>query len=357
MALSPVEVLPVVLLTGAGFTKNFGGYLASEMLNEIRNKASALLRNWIDNRTPSNFEGLYDEALKSGDKQLVEDMNVAVRNSFKGMDAQIRDRIKRGPYDNAIRNPPNVFGQFISQFAGEQHESRSFWFTLNQDLFVERAWNSGSRKINIRIPGLENGNWFAYRNREYDTFSDELRVRLPENPVAEFKEDGRRNPFDGAVNFIYIKLHGSVNWQSHDGGDCLVIGTRKSEQAKNEPILDQYFDVFEKVLCRTDCTLLVIGYSFGDAHINEVICKAIVHSGIKVFVSNYMRCEKLKVVLQDVLLPDDTKVDLGTQSAGEAILSATDYVEPQPITDFYVDQYEVTGTGKELLHRLEVLNY
>ena len=354
--MSRIEVLPVVLLTGAGFTKNFGGYLASEMLDEMRNQASALLKNWIDKHTPSDFEALYDEALKSGDKQLVEDMNAAVRSSFGRMDDQIRDQLKRGPYAD-IRNPPFVFGEFISKFAGDRSQSRSFWFTLNQDLFVERAWNSGSRQINIRIPGLENGNWFGPRVGGYEIFGDELRERLPENRVAEFQFDGRKNPFDGVFNFIYIKLHGSVNWQSHDGGDCLVIGTRKSEQIKNEPILDQYFDTFEKVLCRPDCRLLVIGYGFGDAHINEVICKGIADSGIKVFVSNCMKYEKLKETLQDVSLPGDSKVDLGTQSAGEVILSATDYVESQPLTDFYDDQYGVTGTGKELLHRLEVLNY
>ncbi len=354
--MSLIEVLPVVLLTGAGFTRNFGGYLASEMLTEIRNEASESLKKWIDKK-PLNFEALYDAALESGEPGLVKDMDAAVRSSFKSMDDRIRDQIKRGPSDNGIRNPPTVFGQFMSQFAGEQHQSRSFWFTLNQDLFVERAWNSGSRQINIRIPGLTNGNWFRPQAREYDIFGDELRERLPENQVTEFKFDGRKNPFDGVFNFIYIKLHGSVNWQSHDGGDCLVIGTRKSEQVKNEPILDQYFDTFEKVLCRPDCRLLVMGYGFGDAHINEVICKAIVDSGMTVFVSNKMGYEQLREIFQDVSLPEKTKVNLGSQSAGEVILSATHHIETQLVTEFYQDQYGVTGTGRKLLKKLEVLNY
>ena len=62
--MSLIEVLPVVLLTGAGFTKNFGGYLASEMLTEIRNEASESLTKWIDKK-PLNFEALYDAALGS----------------------------------------------------------------------------------------------------------------------------------------------------------------------------------------------------------------------------------------------------------------------------------------------------
>lgn len=354
--MSLIKVLPVVLLTGAGFTKNFGGYLARDMLTKIRNHGSESLKRWIDKRTPSDFEASYDEALKSGDDTLVRDMNDAVRDSFQDMDAEIRDRIKNGPYDSTIRNPPSVFGGFISKFAGDQSQSRSFWFTLNQDLFVERAWNSGSRQINIRIPGLENGYWFRPQVREYDIFSDELRERLPENRVEEFEFAGRKNPFDGVFNFIYIKLHGSVNWQSHDGGDCLVIGTRKSEQIKKEPILGQYFDVFEKVLCRPDCRLLVIGYGFGDVHINEVICKAIVDFRIKVFVSNCMLYEELRRVLKDALLPDDTKVNLGSRSAGDVILPATS-VETQTVTELYQDQHGITNAGSQLLRTLGVLNY
>ena len=359
----PIEILPVVLLTGAGFTKNFGGYLASEMLTAIRNEASTELRDWIDARTPRNFEALYDEMLNSGDGQLVARMNSTVRNVFHRMDDEIRDHLNRGPYSSSIRNPPNVFGKFISNFAGDQHQSRAFWFTLNQDLFVERAWNPGSRQINIRLPGLENGNWFHHRNRVHDIFSDELRERLPQEPVDEFKPDGQRDPFDGRTNFVYIKLHGSVNWESHDGRDCLVIGTRKSEQIKNEPILTQYFEVFRKVLCRQDCRLFVIGYRFGDAHINEVICKAVSDFGLKVFVSNYMQYEELRDVLEAAPLPDETDavqpldVDLGNQSAGQTILSSIEYVEPEPVTKFYDDQYGMTQTGTNLLHRLRVLNY
>jgi len=223
-------------------------------------------------------------------------------------------------------------------------------------LFVERSWNSGGQRINIKIPGLKNGHWFTPRAGGYDIFGDELRERLPGNRVAGFDLDGRKDPFDGVFNFIYIKLHGSVNWQSHEGGDCLVIGTRKSEQIKNEPILGQYFDAFKKTLYRPDCRLLVIGYGFGDAHINEVICKAIVDFRIKVFVSNCMRYEKLRENLQDVSLPENTKVNLGSRSAGEVILSATS-VERKPVTNFYYDKGGLTNAGRQLLKKLGVRNY
>ena len=75
-----------------------------------------------------------------------------------------------------------------------------------------------------------------------------------------------------------------------------------------------------------------------------------------VFVSNRMDYEQLREKLNDVSLPENTKVKLGSQPPGDVILSAT-YVETQPVTEFYQDQYGVTGTGRQLLNKLKVLNY
>ncbi len=111
------------------------------------------------------------------------------------------------------------------------------------------------------------------------------------------------------------------------------------------------------MLCRPDCRLLVIGYGFGDAHVNEVICEAIFDSGMKVVVSNRMSYEQLREDLKDVSLPENTKLNLGNQSAREVILSATHYIEKQPITEFYDNRSGVTETGRQLLNKLKVLNY
>jgi len=76
-----------------------------------------------------------------------------------------------------------------------------------------------------------------------------------------------------------------------------------------------------------------------------------------VFVSNKMGYEQLRKNLQDVSLPEKTKVKLGSQFAGDVILSATKDVETQPVTEFYQDQYGVTGTGRQLFKKLRLLNY
>ena len=78
-----------------------------------------------------------------------------------------------------------------------------------------------------------------------------------------------------AANLCLVKLHGSINWRSSsDGGQCLVMGTEKSAQIENEPLLRWYSDLLKRVLYRNRVKLAVVGYVFGDKHINKVISKA-----------------------------------------------------------------------------------
>jgi len=48
--------------------------------------------------------------------------------------------------------------------------------------------------------------------------------------------------------------------------------------------LEFYQDVFERVLQAGDVQLMVIGYGFGDEHINLLIADAVKNAGLKVFV-------------------------------------------------------------------------
>jgi hypothetical protein len=72
----------------------------------------------------------------------------------------------------------------------------------------------------------------------------------------------------------YVKLHGSFNWRSSDGHSRMVIGKNKRGQIASEPLLEFYFNTFEKELSQKYGRLFVIGYSFLDEHINEVIAKS-----------------------------------------------------------------------------------
>jgi hypothetical protein len=64
----------------------------------------------------------------------------------------------------------------------------------------------------------------------------------------------------------------------------LVVGTDKTKQIADFPLLSWYSDIFKAVLFAGDVRLVIVGYGFGDEHINAVIAEAVEKHGLKVFV-------------------------------------------------------------------------
>jgi hypothetical protein len=277
-----------ILLTGAGFTKTFGGYLASEMwaaiLNqpEIRNnpKLRMLL---ISNQ---NFEDVYEEVLESTNYSPYQQQafTAAIRRAYEEMDAVIPDC---APEQYAACR------YFIRLFAdSEDPLTRGFVFTLNQDLFLERYYffNNSDHRTVMKIPGItiDPSLWFSSSAEPPEKFQ----VKLPNsNALADYKKTFQTK---GTGHFMYVKLHGSYGWQSHDGSDALVIGRGKRGRIAKEPVLSWYLELFNEVLHAGDRNLVVIGYGFGDDHINEIIANAIENSGLRLYVICPMEPEEFK---------------------------------------------------------------
>ena len=72
----------------------------------------------------------------------------------------------------------------------------------------------------------------------------------------------------------YFKLHGSTNWRAAPGQPILIMGNQKSGAVDRFPVLRQSHNFFSSALNRANAKLMVIGYSFQDDHINDVIVKA-----------------------------------------------------------------------------------
>ena len=64
----------------------------------------------------------------------------------------------------------------------------------------------------------------------------------------------------------------------------MVIGNKKTGLIDREPYLKWSHAVFGQVLKGPGCELVVIGYGFGDEHINRVIADSIQHHGLKLHV-------------------------------------------------------------------------
>ena len=271
-----------VLLTGAGFTKNFGGYLAREMWELLLNRPEirqskrlhAFLRNELD------YETAYDKVTTSDDYTEEEKsaFTTAIRNAYQQMHKDICQE------DNNVRSF-GVCSYFVAEFQRrlqEQVQKKGFLFTLNQDLFVEKYYltHSSANRGVIKIPGLEHSQWF--NGRLTDELEEKDGVTLPDDDeVAKIKGTF----WDKSVeNFAYIKLHGSLGWIGKDGLERMVIGNEKTVAITQEPLLQWYFSLFKEVLTCQPCNLVVIGYGFRDWHINLVIGHAIEEYGLRLHV-------------------------------------------------------------------------
>ena len=283
-----------ILLTGAGFTKTFGGYLASEMWAEIFNQpeiqSEPKLRESLLFTDNLNYEAVYNQVLESTDYSPNQKraITAAIRRAYEGMDKAIQGSIE--DYRSACR-------YFIRLFAdAENPKTRGYVFTLNQDLFLERFYSipDDYRSV-IRIPSLSHPLWFKFSAEPAVRFEG---VQLPDaETVAHYKELLRT---EGSGQFMYIKLHGSYGWLSKDGSEAMVIGEGKTGRIEKEPLLKWFLSIFEEVLHAGNRNLVVIGYGFGDHHINAILIDAIKDSGLRLHVVCPMEPEAFKAHVKEL---------------------------------------------------------
>jgi hypothetical protein len=267
-----------ILLTGAGFTANFGGILAKEMWSKILNNQRLDQLPEIKKILMGNFdfESVYSEII-NGEK-FSDDEKTAfqkiISESYGAMDETLKQFIHSGYNQYGI--DWRGVSEFLGMFAGSQTEP-GVHFTLNQDLLLERS-------VKIHPLGM------AAAQTQYREYWDSIslgqldpskQIVLPnDSGVAEFIE--KNLPSVGGM--YYIKLHGSQGWLSSTGKAQLVIGANKLEDIQKEPLLAWYFKIFEEALSRKDVSLFVIGYSFRDEHINKLLIDAIQKYGLKLII-------------------------------------------------------------------------
>ena len=275
-----------VLLTGAGFTKNFGTPLASEMWAEIFNHKKIQAQPKIKKLMLDDFdyESIYDSIMMEDSTYTPDErkaINDAVWSAYNYMDTILTEYILNQPHPLEVKNVSDLIYRF-----GEQ-SNKSFIFTLNQDLFFERLYHNMAY-AKLSIPGLKNNpKWFDTNFNE--ALNPSHCCRLPDNKKLNCNKDILSNG-----NFFLIKLHGSYNWKSFDGKIKMVLGRGKTEQIQNEPLLKCYLEIFEKVLSQNQRRLLIVGYSFGDYHINRIISNAVREHGLKIYIISPVSPEEFK---------------------------------------------------------------
>lgn len=284
-----IEILRPVLLTGAGFSKEIGGYLAQEMWAQIFNSPRIspypTLSNILKNDITFDYESIYDKVIYGHD--TTDEERVAFSDALFSAYHVLDDRI-RGLEGNQLPGGGvdlDKLCAFLRQFCGTGN-SRGFFFTLNQDLFIER-WLAGkeelfSEKLQIWIPGIDN----HVSGKGEASLQKEDFLTLPQASTMATHFERNEGNISVYGRFQYLKLHGSWNWRTSNGKRAMAIGHGKSALIEREPLLKWYLETFNHVVTRNECRLLVIGYGFHDPHINDVVVEGVKKHNLKLFVVN-----------------------------------------------------------------------
>src|ERR1700694_3024117 len=215
-----------ILLTGAGFSYNWGGPLASELFSslladtDLDKKTRDLL---FDAHGAEGFEKVLAHLQTSVDPQDQTRHNVLITSVvgiFNGMNQTFMHR--RFEFEDPPQVPYSL-QSFLSRFHA--------LFTLNQDALIELhyapivggSYNWGR----MHLPSMKYFGNFTPSGARQDKFA----VMEP-NPSA-FVLHPTVQP--------YIKLHGSVNWtESSVGQRVLIMGGQKAVSIGRFPILTWY---------------------------------------------------------------------------------------------------------------------
>ena len=263
--------MKTALLLGAGFSKNWGGWLAKEAFEyllgckEIQDDRQLLNMLWQFQN--DGFESVLAALRKESEffpDGKVKDQLQAFQGAVSGMFDEMNDGFSHiTDWDYNLNLTKHFFTRFDQIFS------------LNQDLLLEQHY------MNENVMLLSQG------------FSSWGGAYLPGmKPITPYERNLSKTFLypDQKENFVLkerlqpiIKLHGSSNWASQQGDHLLILGGDKESQLSKFDILNWYFDLFKKSL-NSITRLMIIGYGFQDPHINTALHNAVRDNNLKIFV-------------------------------------------------------------------------
>lgn len=158
--------------------------------------------------------------------------------------------------------------------------SRINVYTTNNDLFNETALDS----LNIHYINGFSGGLKRYFNPAFFNYTYSKRM------------DTSLEKFEPVNNMVYLyKIHGSVNWvedssnansyfnirelteieEDYNGKAMIYPTPLKQNKSLGSPYVDMFRE-FQHKLLEPNSVLFVIGYSFNDEHINDIIYRSLV---------------------------------------------------------------------------------
>lgn len=276
-----------VLLTGAGFSRNWGGLLASEITNQllsaINNGPPIVTAEYYKQLATEtgNYETILQEfqRLHSPDPE-----NAAILECLTYIEEAIRtcffemDRYYEGKSAGINNSAQYNVEVFMAHF--------DYLFTTNQDLLIERLFLNLLHGIIFRRTDkpIRNGTLLPGIRGNINIFHRGLSIQSPRDLLIDILDE----PVDVAresLGFLpYIKLHGSYNWQTVSEGRLMISGGRKDQQINKSTLLKKYFEFFCDTIRRPNTLIIIIGYGFNDTHINNALLEAINNDNIQLFI-------------------------------------------------------------------------
>lgn len=276
-----------ILLTGAGFTHNFGAPLAEGMWNKIFNnnivQANPALKKLLANNL--DFEAVYESVVQREEagSAAKDAMRAVVETAYCEMDTTVRIRIADSANSPSQLESRDLKEELLQRFHPKNPTQYGFIFTLNQDLGIEYLAYRTNLGIDCpAIPGWHQRIGAVLEpNRDFKPVKDRS-LSLFRVPDTASVDAAKRN--FAPDNLWYVKLHGSHDWVDSGGKGLKVLGGMKPEQMAREPLLKWYWEIFKDVLFQKDRRLLVIGYGFRDTHVNRILAEGVKNAGLKIFI-------------------------------------------------------------------------
>src|SRR5262245_36187256 len=264
--------MPHILLLGASFSRNWGGWLADEAFEYLLGcpQVDSGIRDLL---WQHRWQGGFEDALAQLQTDFLQRRNEVRRQNLDKLESAIAQM---------FRDMDKAFAavRHFEFHNSEQYLIRNFFvrfdaiFTLNQDLLMERHYLNG----NIQLSSYRSWNGWQIPGTTplpIDRANETIPNRSADTSKLGIEKN--RQPF--------FKLHGSSNWiDSSSGRPLLVMGGNKPATIKQHRILEWNQEQFREYLSIPDTRLMVIGYSFRDEHINRAISKAVDRGTLRLFV-------------------------------------------------------------------------
>ncbi|WP_289889732.1 SIR2 family protein [Virgibacillus pantothenticus] len=264
----------IVVLTGAGSSYNIGktnqGKLMTGLWNEVKKALSyQKIKEFADQ---INFLDVSEENTNLEDFISHADLYQKIStpdNKITSTINEIKSIIRNNCHITISENAPHH--EFIKKLTSRKTKySRTKIFTLNYDTLFEQAASDRGYIIidgfSFSSPRQFNGAYF-----DYDIVSRASHKLLSEENFVS--------------NVIHLyKPHGSIDWEESNGKIFKISNTKKPimiypsstkyESSYRQPFFEM-MSRFQQETRSKNTLLIIIGFSFGDAHITAMIKEAL----------------------------------------------------------------------------------